>query len=87
MQRLGQVIPVPRLGQIRQIPEGSREVPESFGADAEISFWFLWHCLSHCAFYYVNHVMIWIWLSNSEILEPTIYAPWLGSSFCRTENM
>ena len=40
------------------------EVPESFGADAEVSFWFMWHCLSHFAFHYVNHVMIWIWLSS-----------------------
>ena len=39
-------------------------VPESFGADAEVSFWFMfmWHCLSHFAFHYVNHVVIWIWL-------------------------
>ena len=40
------------------------EVPESFGADAEVSFWFVWHCLSHFAFHYVNHVVIWIWLCS-----------------------
>ena len=44
--------------------QNSGEVPESFGADAEVGFWFMWHCLSHFAFHYVNHVMIWIWLSS-----------------------
>ena len=40
------------------------EVPESFGADAEVSFLFMGHCLSHVSFHYVNHVMIWIWLCS-----------------------